>query len=101
MTTYNWLKHYLLKCHIQRAAASFQPITSAMARHRPLMATCVNMGMRLDDKANVSVLIGPASLGFPNTSSWRVALKATDNGRYDEHSSQGQISLSAFQNDQS
>lgn len=72
-----------------------------MARHRPLMATCVNMGMRLDDKANVSVLIGPASLGFPNTSSWRVALKATDNGRYDEHSSQGQISLSALQNDRS
>ena len=40
------------------------------------MATCVNMGMRLEDKANVSVLIGPASLGFPNTSSWRDASKS-------------------------
>lgn len=28
------------------------------AHHRPLMATCVNRGGRLEDKANVSVLIG-------------------------------------------
>lgn len=65
------------------------------------MATCVNMGMRLENKANVSVLIGTASLGFPNISSWRGALKATDNGCYGEHASWGQLSVSGLQNDQS
>lgn len=45
------------------------------------MATYVNMDMRLEDRTNVSVLIGLASLGFPNISFWHDALKATDNGR--------------------
>lgn len=45
------------------------------------MATYVNMDMRLEDRTNVSVLIGLASLGFPNISFWHDVLKATDNGR--------------------
>ena len=60
------------------------------------MGTCVNMGTKLEDKANVNVSIRLPSLGFPNTVSWCDALKATDNGPYDELSSWGQISLSGL-----
>jgi len=67
-----------------------------MARHHPLMATCVNMGVRLEDKANVSVSIRLPSLGFPNAVSWCEALKATGNKHYNELSSWGKISLSGL-----
>lgn len=36
----------------------------------------------LEDKANVSVLIGAASLGFPDIISWLGAPHPTDNGHY-------------------
>ena len=54
------------------------------------------MGMKLEDKANVNVSIRLPSLGFPNTVSWCDALKATDNGPYNELSSWGQILLSGL-----
>ena len=60
------------------------------------MATCVNMGVRLEDKANVNVSIRLTSLGFPNAVSWCDARKGTDNRHYNELSSWGQISLSGL-----
>lgn len=71
-----------------------------MVHHCPLMATCVNMGVRLEVKANVSVLIGTSSLAFPNTISWLGALKPTDNGHYSERAFCSQISWSGLQNDE-
>lgn len=85
----------------RRAAASFQAITLPPAHRRPLMTTCVNMGVGLEDKANVSVSIGTASLGFPNTISWLGALKPPDYRHPSRRSFWGQISPSDLWDDQS
>ena len=58
---------------------------------------CVNKGVQLEDKANVSILIGEASPGFPDSVSWLGTLEPTDNGCYSQRSFWGQISRSGFQ----